>query len=67
MRKTAFIILGILQMSLILKSQEKIQLYYNWDWEITEKSKAAYFREAEYDLNNFKLDGKSLSVVCQGI
>lgn len=58
MIKTTLIILGLLQFPLISKSQEKIQLYYNWDWEITEKSKAAYSRDAEYDLNSMKLDGK---------
>lgn len=58
MERFFLIILGIFQFSFIVKSQEKIQLYYNWDWEITQKDKAAYFREAEYDLNNFKLDGK---------
>jgi TonB family protein len=58
MTKTALIILGLFLFTLTLWSQEKIQLYYNWDWEITEKSKAAYVREAEYDLNTMKLDGK---------
>jgi TonB family protein len=41
----------------ILNAQEKITLYYNSNWEITKKEKASYFREAEFDLNNFKLDG----------
>lgn len=58
MIKITLIILGLLQFSLISKSQEKVVLYYNWDWEITEQNKAAYFREAEYDLNDFKLDGQ---------
>jgi TonB family protein len=58
MTKTTLIILGLFLFSLTLKSQEKIQLYYNWDWEITEKSKTAYVREAEYDLNSMKLEGK---------
>lgn len=60
MTKTTLIILGFLQFSLTLKSQEKILLYYNSDWEITRKENATHFRESEYDLNNFKLHGKVL-------
>jgi len=58
MKKTILILSMLLQFSLNLKSQEKIQLYYNWNWEITDKSKAAYTRDAEYDLNTMKLNGK---------
>jgi len=52
------IILGLVQLSLISKSQEKIQLYFNNNWEVTNKDKAVYVREAEYDLQNFTLNGK---------
>lgn len=58
MKKAAFIIFGFLLFSLSLKSQESILLYYNSKWEITPEDKATYYREAEYDLNNLKLNGK---------
>jgi periplasmic protein TonB len=58
MKKTALIILGLVQFSLTSLSQEKIQLYFNSNWEVTSKEKAVYSREAEYDLQNFTLNGK---------
>jgi antitoxin component YwqK of YwqJK toxin-antitoxin module len=66
MTKTSLIILGLLQFPLFSRSQEKIQLYYNRNWEITEKSKAEYVRDAEYDLNNFKLNGKVIDHSLEG-
>lgn len=67
MIKITLIVLGLLQFPLLSKSQEKIQLYFNLNWEITEKSKAEYVRDAEYDLNNFKLDGKVIDHNLKGI
>jgi len=58
MRRIIFLIFSFLLFATYLKSQEKIILYYNSLWEITEKDKAIYYRESEYDLNNFKLNGK---------
>ena len=58
MKKTFLIIFGLLQISMILKSQEKIKLYFNNNWEVTSKDKAVYIREAKYDLQNFALNGK---------
>lgn len=57
MRKT-IIFFGLLQFGLTLKSQDKIVLYYNAEWILTQKDKAVFHREAEYDLNDFKLSGK---------
>ncbi|MBY0435071.1 MAG: TonB family protein, partial [Cyclobacteriaceae bacterium] len=39
-------------------SQEIITLYLNSDWKITSKDHAVSVCEAEYDLENFKLNGK---------
>ena len=58
MNKYLILLFGLLLFSTCLKSQNKIKLYYNSDWKITKEDKATYFRESEYDLNNFKLDGK---------
>lgn len=55
--KTLLILCSIFHLPEILNGQEKVTLYYNSNWEITKKDKATYFREAEFDLNNFKLDG----------
>ena len=55
--KTALIFLCFIQFPLILKSQEKITLFYNSNHEITQKEKAIYYREAEYNLNNVRLNG----------
>ena len=37
--------------------QEKVELYYNANWEITKKEKAVYTREAELDLEHFVFNG----------
>lgn len=57
MNKEILIIFGLILLSLHLKCQDKVLLYYNSNWEITKKGKASFYREAEYDLNNFKLQG----------
>ena len=48
----------LISLSDLAKSQEKVTLYYNSNWEVTKKEKAKYFREAVFDLNTFKLDGE---------
>jgi TonB family protein len=58
MYKIILLFLGLLLFPKCLKSQEGIKLFYNSDWKITKEDKATYYRECEYDLNNFKLDGK---------
>ncbi|MDY0197823.1 MAG: TonB family protein [Tenuifilaceae bacterium] len=58
MNKYLILLTGLLIFSTCLKSQEKIKLFYNSDWKITKEDKATYYRESEYNLNNFKLDGK---------
>jgi TonB family protein len=55
--KAILILYASIHLTSIINAQEKITLYYNSNWEITRKEKATYFREAEFDLNNFKLDG----------
>lgn len=56
--KYLFLIFGLILFLLNLKGQDKIILYYNSDWEITQQEKAVFYRESEYNLNNFKLNGK---------
>ncbi len=56
--KTITIILILIQCAVAVKSQVKVLLYYNADWEITKKEKASFYREAEFDMNNFKLQGR---------
>ena len=55
--KAILLLYASIHLTSIINAQEKITLYYNSNWEITRKEKATYFREAEFDLNNFKLDG----------
>ncbi|MDY0199759.1 MAG: TonB family protein [Tenuifilaceae bacterium] len=58
MDRKLILFLCLLFFTTCLKSQERIKLFYNSDWEITNEDKATYYRESEYDLNNFKLNGK---------
>jgi len=58
MKKYLILIFGLTLFLLSLKGQDKIILYYNSDWEITQKEKAVFYRESEYNLNDFKLNGK---------
>ena len=58
MKKTILILFVLMQISLVLKSQEKIQLYFNSNREVTSKDMAVYVREAAYDLENLTLNGK---------
>jgi TonB family protein len=67
MIKITFIFLGLLTLSLNVKGQDKVLLYYNSEWEITKKQSAAYYREAEYDLENFRLDGKVFDYDTSGV
>ncbi len=67
MNKYLILLFGLLLFSTCLKSQNKIKLFYNSEWKITKEDKATYFREAEYDLNNFKLDGKVYDYSISGI
>lgn len=65
--KFTFIILGLLVFSLNLMSQDKVTLDYNSDWEITKKSNATYYREVEYDLDNFRIHGKVFDYDTSGV
>jgi TonB family protein len=56
--KAILFLFGLIQCSLAVKSQDKVFLYYNANWEITQKYNASFYREAEYDLSNFKLHGR---------
>lgn len=58
MTKTTFIFLVLLLFGLNLKSQEKVFLYLNSNWEVTTKNKGCYYRNVEYDFDEFKLNGK---------
>lgn len=58
MNKNLILIFSLLLFSNSIKSQEKIKLFYNSEWKVTKENKAVYYREAEYDLNDFELDGK---------
>lgn len=60
MRKNTLIILSFFILLAGLKGQEKIVLNYNLNWEITTKDNAKYYRECQYDLSNFVLNGKVL-------
>lgn len=40
-----------------LLAQSQVVLFYNANWEITQKVKHIFYRECEYDLNNFVLQG----------
>jgi TonB family protein len=39
-------------------AQSKVVLFFNENWELTDKSSHKYYRECEYDLNNFRLNGE---------
>jgi TonB family protein len=67
MKRYLILLFGSVLFSTHLKSQEKIILFYNSDWKITKEDKATYFRESEYDLNSFKLDGKVTDYSISGI
>ena len=41
-------------------------LFYTSDWKITKEDKAIYYRESEYDLNDFELDGKVYDYTLSG-
>lgn len=58
MKKIIFFVFSLFIFSTCLKSQVRIRLYYNSNWEITDSTKAVFYREADYDLNNFKLHGE---------
>ncbi|MDX9848391.1 MAG: TonB family protein [Tenuifilaceae bacterium] len=66
MSKYSILLFGLLFFSPYLRSQEKVKLFYNSDWKITQEDKATYFREAEYDFNSFKLDGRVLDYSISG-
>jgi TonB family protein len=66
MNKKLILIFGLLLFFTSIKSQEKIKLFYNSDWKITNEDKAVYYRESEYDLNDFKLDGKVYDYTLSG-
>ncbi|HEY3372133.1 MAG TPA: TonB family protein [Prolixibacteraceae bacterium] len=54
--KITFIFL-VLLFVMKLQGQDKVVLYYNGDWQLTQKEKAVYTREAEYDLEHLRLNG----------
>jgi antitoxin component YwqK of YwqJK toxin-antitoxin module len=64
--KTLLILFSILNLTETLNGQEKVTLYYNSNWQVTKKDNATYFREAEFDLNNFKLDGSVIDYTLNG-
>ena len=66
MTRTILLILGILLSSFTLRSQGRILLYYNSNWEITQKNNASYYREAEYNLSNLKLNRKVSDFISSG-
>ena len=51
-------ILILLLFSGSLDGQELIRLFYNSDWQISKEDKSGYYRQATFDLSQFKLDGK---------
>jgi len=57
MKKIIVLLFGFLLFSVSLKSQEKIKLFYNLNWEVTNEDNGYYYRDAEYNLNDFKIDG----------
>jgi len=64
--KAILILYSSIHLTGILNAQEKATLYYNSIWEITRKEKATFFREAEFDINNFKLDGTVMDFSIKG-
>lgn len=38
-------------------AQQPVVLYFNEAWEVSQKESAAYYRECQYDLNDFTLNG----------
>ncbi len=66
MSKYSILFFGLLFFSPCLRSQEKVKIFYNSDWKITREDNATYFREAEYDFNTFKLDGRVLDYSISG-
>lgn len=49
-----------------LSAQSHVVLFYNDDWEITHKEKHTFYRECEYDLNNFILQGTVKDYIISG-
>jgi periplasmic protein TonB len=67
MLKAIIFVYCTVQIPTTLYGQEKVILYYNSKWEITNKSNSTYYREAEYDLSTFKLEGKTIDHTLKGI
>lgn len=60
-------ILFVLNLPILVNCQEKITLFYNSYWEITNKENASFYREAEYDLNSLKLNGEVRDYTLNGV
>ena len=58
MKKNILIFIYLFCISFLLEAQNKIKLFFNGDWKVTNKENAFYIREAEYDLQDFTLNGK---------
>ncbi|WP_320111685.1 TonB family protein [Draconibacterium orientale] len=66
MNKYLLLLFVLLMYSTGLKSQETIKLFYTSDWKVTKEDEAIYYRESEYDLNNFELDGSVFDYALSG-
>jgi len=58
MKRVTDIFLLIFIFSIAVKGQDKVRLFYTNNWEVTNLAGATFFRDAEYDLNRFKLNGR---------
>lgn len=59
--------LCVLNLPFPVRCQEKITLYYNSYWNVTNKENASFIREADYDINTFELDGEIKDFSINGI
>jgi TonB family protein len=57
MKKLLFL-LSLTSFYMLSSAQDQIKIYFDKDWKVTQKEKAVFVREAEYDLQNFNLNGK---------
>jgi len=55
--KIIFLFLIVFLFSAKVQSQDKVVLYYNADWQLTQKEKAVCYRQSEYDLEHLRLNG----------
>lgn len=58
MKTVIFICICLFYIPVSSKCQEKISIFYNLDWEVTNQNKASFIRETEFDTTTLKQNGK---------